>query len=363
MKFALRVLRPLDALPASAPVPEDAIWSNVTPAGTNLALEFGASGQPVVHPLHANKIYIGYDQDGIYESTDYGATFAKVSAVDSIVGEGAIWFLRFAPDGSGMFAGHGHDSAGGRHQKILKSIDDGRTWFEASADLGWQPYDIDFDPADSSHAIVTSHSPGDGDVYESFNMDLNNGGITLASMGDTGESNSGYAYFGLTAATILFVREDDDGGSGATKRATWNGSAWSAFSDVSTQGHWHGSFQPYVDRVNSLIYMATAAGIMRSSDDGATWPDLLLDLDVASVWGYGAVLVTGLSYALGQGGEFGPNIRISTNSGSSWANGPTVPAAMVNGPRSWTVTLNPAGQLVFICNCWCAGTYRVVVTV
>jgi hypothetical protein len=343
------------------PSPEATGWTNVTPGDASLALEFGASGHPVVHPSDPSKVYIGYDQQGIWESTDYGKTFTKVSAVSSIVEEGAIWFLRFAPDGSGLFAGHGHDTTGGRHQKILKSTDLGRTWFEGSADLGFQPYDICFDPDNASRAVLTSHTPDDGNVYLSTNMHLTDGSITCASIGDIAtESHSGYAIFGTSSNTVLWFREDDDGGADATKRNTFNGSVWSGWSSVSTLGHWHGSFDPYVDRVAGRIYVATAAGISISDDDGATFSSLLAGDDVASVHKRGAVIVAGLSYALGPGGEFGPNIRLSTNSGSSFST-EADPAGMDNGPRAWASTVNPAGQYAFICNCWCSGTHRLVV--
>jgi hypothetical protein len=342
------------------PEPETEGWTDVTPGDASLALDFGASGHPVVHPTQTNKIYIGYDQQGIWESTDYGKTFTKVSAGSSIVEEGAIWFLAISPDGSTMVAGHGHDTTGGRHQKLIVSNDLGRTWYEGSADLGFQPYDCVFDPEDSSRAIFTTHTAADGDVYLSENMHLTNGSIACTSIGDTGLSNSCYAFFGETAATIIAIAEDDDGGANQTRRATFSGT-WGSFAGVAARGHFHGSFDPYVDRVAGRIYLPSASGIDISDDDGATWSSLLGSVNLASVHKRGDVIMAGLSYALGPGGEFGPNIRRSVNAGASFTTD-TDPTGMDNGPRAWCSTVNPAGQYVFICNCWCSGTHRLVVT-
>jgi hypothetical protein len=365
MKWAMRVQGPNDSNAPAPPggTPEAEGWSNVTPGDASLLLEFGASGQPVVHPSDPSKVYIGYDQQGIWESTDYGkeGTFVRVSPLDSIVAEGAIWFLAISPDGSTMVAGHGHDTTNERHLKLIVSNDLGRTWYEGSGVLDFQPYDCKFDPDNSSRALFTSHSPGDGNVYLSENMHLTNGAITATSIGDTGLSNSGYAIFGLDGNTVLFFRDDDDDGAGDTLRKTWNGSAWSSWSAVGNIGHFHGSFDPYVDRVLGRIYVASASGISISDDDGATWSSLLGSVNLASVHKRGDVIMAGLSYALGPGGEFGPNIRRSVNAGASFTTD-TDPTGMDNGPRAWCSTVNPAGQYVFTCNCWCSGTHRLVVT-
>jgi hypothetical protein len=332
----------------------------VTPADANITSgtnNFGASGHPVVHPTQPNKAYIGYDGQGIWESTDYGKTFTNVSGTTNL--EGSIWFLAMAPDASYMIAGHGHDTTNGRHLKVIKSTDLGRTWFEGSGDLGFQPYGCDIDPSDVSRAIFTSHAPDDDGVYLSTNMHLNNGSITAANIGDNGTgATSPYAYFGLTADTVICNTDGDTTAANGTRRNTFNGSVWSGWSGVDSQRHFHGNHQLFADRGSSVLYNPGPGGIMRSTDDGETWAQVSATTSAALVR-IGNFWMAGRGYALGPGGSFDPELQDSTD-GTSWTDRST-PSGMDNGPRGMCATTNAAGQRVILVNCWCTGTWRYVV--
>jgi hypothetical protein len=337
--------------------PETEGWSDVTPADADLTAGgdcFGASGYPVVDPTNPARIWFGVDLQGIWMSSDYGATFSKVSEDDSIVENGKIWALAIAYDGSAMWAASG---AGSQFLDVLKStsLPLGQTWAKVATGIAFEPYGFNCSPTNANRLCATAHYPGGEDsVFESTN-----GGASWTNIGSTGSgSQSGYAYYGLTDATIIHVADGDTPAANSTKRATRSGSTWSAFAGVDNTSHYHGSHQLLVDRVNGLIWNPGPGGIKLSDDDGVTWTSVST-VPSASIAKSRARMLAGASYA--SQGSFNPRIQEATYpDGDTWTERTDEPAGMTNGPRAMCVTVNAAGQDVFILCNWTAPIYRFV---
>ena len=341
---------------APAAVPEASGWTNVTPADANVTTgddNFGASGHPVVDPTNPAVLYAGFDLQGIWRSVDYGKTWTKRNAVSSIVESGKIWCLAMAPDGSYLLACSGF---GSYFLSTLKSTNGGVTWTEASAANAHEAYAYEIDPASATHVIATSHTPTENtNWYESTNA-----GTTWTDRGSHGGTVSSYIYFGLTSATVLLVSDGDSEGGTGTRRATWNGSVWSAFTQVSNARHNHGSHHLYVDRTNGLIWNAHSGGIDLSDDDGVTWIEVDATIS-ASILRVGSLLLSGNSYATGGSLPGGPLLQTAPYPDGDTFTPQADPAGMTNGPRAMVGTLNPAGQRVIVTCNWRAGLWRYVV--
>jgi hypothetical protein len=333
--------------------PEAQGWFDVTPADANLTAGgdcFGASGHPRVDPTNPAVIYFGVDLQGIWRSTDYGKTFTKRSDVGSIVEGGKIWALAIAYDGSAMWAGSG---GGSQFLDCLKSTNGGVTWTKVATGLAFEPYSYDCSPTNANRLIATAHYPGgDDSVFESTD-----GGANWTNIGSTGAgSTSGYAYYGLTDATIIYVKDGDAPASNSTRRATRSGSTWSSFTGVDDSSHYHGSHQLFVDRANGLIWNPGPGGIKRSDDDGVTWSSVST-VPSASICRSRNKWLAGASYA--SQGSFDPKIQESSN-GTTFTERTDEPGAMINGPRAMCATVNPTGQDIFILCNWVAPVYRFV---
>lgn len=335
---------------------EVAGWTDETPSGLDLSGtsdHFGFSGHPVVDPSNAAILYAGCDKEGLFRSTDYGRTWAKRNTTTALDG-GKLWFLTIDSRGY-LYAGQGNNVTDAWNERVIRSTDGGVTFSAISADLNFEPYGCDVDPADDDHLIFTSHADSDGNIYES-----EDGGVTIARTINTAAGHSGYAYFGQTAATILHTSDGDTNGGSGTRRFTWNGSAWSAGTQVSNRRHYHGSHRMWVDRTNGVIYNPHPAGVDRSTDDGETWTQVSSLDGAASCIVAGGYAYAGKSYALGSG-TFGPAIqRAALPATSEWSL-QADPSGMGIGPRAMCTTTNEAGQTVIIACCWVEGLWRLVI--
>lgn len=337
-------------------------WTNVTPSSLSLDPN-GTSGGTgnnfgvnaiVVHPTQPNVLYVGAYYQGIWKSTDYGATWAKVSTgtnSDAFT-SGRPWSIAIAPDGGYMLSCSGYGKLG-----IYRSTDGGVNWSTTgAAGLDVSGIAISQAGGDGNHAVALNRT--NNHLLESVD-----GGLTWRDQGTAGADD---VFFFLDPGTLLAVGGGDNGSGQGTRRGVRSGTTWPwswSWTRVDNQQHWHGGHQIFVDPDNAgTIYNSGPFGVHRSTDSGRTWTSL------SSTWG-GVVIGTAKAlystadYALSSG-SFDPHLQTAARDGSGWAQQPA-PAAFTgrtgsqNGWHSAAVTYDGKNYILVGAN-WMGGITRLV---
>jgi hypothetical protein len=260
---------------------------------------------------HGATLYAG-TSNGVYQSINDGATWTPINT-----GLGFSWIYAMAaiPNGSGvtLFAG-----AGG----VLRSTDNGATW--TSVNNGVTNMSV--------YALTTAPNPGGGtDLYAGTGD-----GIFLSTNNGDSWTNVSFIYSRVQAlevtpsGAILAGTEADIYRSGNTGE-TWtdtNGSSIASALDFATNLHGTNGV--------SLFAGGSPTGVAKSTDDGATWfgsSNGLGDFDVNSV----AAVPNGSGGTNLLAGTYS-ELYISTDDGNNWG-----PAGLLTLTLDYTVTPNGAG--------------------
>jgi hypothetical protein len=334
------------------------VWQNVTPAGVDLAHDYGAQ-DVLVDPVRPSDLYAFVCRQGVWKSTDYGATWAHIST-----GAGAPALEKGRPWSAGidsnpcrdpntpptLYTFSGYGSLG-----FFRSNDGGVSWTrtEFPSIAGAYPqdgYTVDVDPNDGKHLIVGWH--GAAAMVES-----GDGGSTWRIVpGPKGDSV--YYFFintgdpATTRTTWLGIGE-----SGAMTRTTNSGATWSV---INTLQHGHGCSQIF-QAGGGVLYVAGSygtegGGIYRSTDYGATIKRVL-DTSANGVLGTPKNIYSTWAWANAGGAD--PSIqRSARGSGTAWT--PMAhPPGMSNGSKRATVTFDGTHYIIVSGN-WNAGIWRYI---
>ena len=253
----------------------DGPWEAIDPSCVKIrdfddpANNFGAQTIAVA-PSDPNVIMVGTNYQGVWRSTDRGDTWTRTSNVnqDGVDGcntfDGRNWALEIDPDDPDHILtanGYGCDGSG------WQSFDGGVTWndtmpaeFMKSINMSGV-YDIDFDPADSKHILMTFHDrweSGASGIAESTD-----GGHTWVAHQPRSTWGAGhYIHFLDNSDSWLLVTQED-----GLWRTTNRGADWEKVSDENMA---HGMNQMY-RAASGILYLTMADAIMKSTDEGASW--------------------------------------------------------------------------------------------
>jgi photosystem II stability/assembly factor-like uncharacterized protein len=269
-------------------------WENITPpqvsldpdAGTGAGKNFGTNSF-VIDPDDTATIYLGTSGQGIYKTTDCGATWAHVNTGRNgdVLDNGRQWAMLMDPTDPGvLFANSGYGPANG----IFKSTNGGVDWDQILPPdvaknfiFGGFVGGIAMDPTNHEHLILWPH----------FNC-----------CDDAGTCNDNC------------VLESEDSGGSWTRLDVNGGTAQEGYGmmivpDPSSPGnskHW--------------FLAETFGGLYETIDEGVTWHL------VANAKGYAYPSI----YVAPGGAYFVPaafNVIESTNGGSAWSEIPGSPGA------------------------------------
>jgi hypothetical protein len=338
-------------------------WTNVTPAGITLDPNGTAAG-PLnnygVQGVHADPsrpgtFYASVTYQGLWKSTDYGLTWSKVTVTSGPNPmDNARPNIDVASDGT-YIIGTALYPINGISNGAWKSTNGGQTWtrYTVGAANGDDMGRFAIHPTATNRVLGGPHSA----PYHMF--ESRDGGQTWTDQGAPGGATAASLAW-IDDNTVLAISDGDNGAGNGTWRGVRSGSVWPwswTWTYVSTQQHWHGDTQIYIDPSTRAIFTGGGFGVQRSTDNGLTWTTVS-STNSSSIVGTGAYLYATGNYATG--GSFGPYLMHAqrANGGASWV-ADTNPPAMNNGWLYAASGLQNSHYVVIGGN-WLAGIWRMV---
>jgi photosystem II stability/assembly factor-like uncharacterized protein len=244
-------------------------WQSANPSGmfyawTGSSHISGRTNSIAVNPVNTNIIYIGAAGGGIWKTTDAGSSWSPITDNLTSLACGAVTLDPSNP--STVYFGTGElnyslDSYYG--DGIYRSTDAGATWQKiATTSQGSRFSQIVVDPGNSS-IIYAAGSLG---VYKSTN-----GGSTWSSTGSG--SNANCLVMSPVNSAILYATVGGTGAN-TVKKSTDGGSTWTSLTTglPSTMYRTQLAIAPSNALViYASITIASGSAIYRSTDGGTTW--------------------------------------------------------------------------------------------
>jgi hypothetical protein len=236
-------------------------WKNVTPPVTN---GLGVL-EVLVDPLHPGTVYTSVDKRGIYKSTNCGDTWEMVNTGrnGSVLNSGQQWSMQIDPvDSRILYANNLYGSDLG----LFKTTNGGVDWdpmFPPGSEVAQTitrafTQEVSMDPTNNNHLAVSFHDNCSGAYAPMCMADTRDGGATWRLF--KGPANAWVENARpliIDSAALLYV----DGGT--VYYTSDNANAWK---NVGAGG----GHQLY-KAMNGFLYMGGNNGVIRSTDNGATW--------------------------------------------------------------------------------------------
>ena len=247
------------------------VWQEVTPAGVSMDYNAASQGNfgmqtVVVAPSDPRVVYVGTCFQGVWKSTDAGASWVMVSkgVNGAKVGSGKNWSLAVDPTNADVV----YATSGGGGEGLWKSTNGGVDWVQVYAESLWSStsmdvYSVAIDPADHNHLLLGFHQywgpqmDRDSGVAES-----KDGGVSWVVHSAAGPWGRGNYVFFVTSSRWLLASQD--AGYWVTSNS---GGSWKQVSSVPMT---HGGSQLYRAK-NGVLYVAALHELLRSTDGGLSW--------------------------------------------------------------------------------------------
>jgi hypothetical protein len=257
------------------PASQEGQWIQINPAVVSLdphnpEPNFG-NPSIAIDPTHSGTIYLGTNAQGIYKSTDFGDTWAKIDTGPGSAGidAGRTWAMAIDPfDSNSLWAASGYGAQG-----AWKSTDGGVSWTNmlppkspaVSAIATDDIYGIALDPFTPNHVLLSFHywwhGNGDSGILESTD-----GGDTWIVHNPAGGWGAGNTVWFLDTSQTWLVGSQ---GAGLWKTVD-SGQSWKqvATGDVSHGGIYALTIDP---NDHHHLVLAGFGPIYQSTDNGDSW--------------------------------------------------------------------------------------------
>ena len=364
----------LPAAPVSNPPPTTfGTWINVTPSGVNLTNALGCGNYGTqsaqVDPQHPSNVYTEFMCQGIWKSTDYGATWTGPinTGTNGATVSDCAGGITVGPGTSGGVPTLYESCIRGSGFGFWKSVDGGVNWtryFVAPSGSSRQDYYPPVvDPYDSNHLLMAGHE-------QDFLVESIDGGQTWANVsiasgmlenGGTGAIffiNTGNA--STTRGTWLWMAQQS-GGTYGTWRTGNNGGTWTK---VDNNEHPHGASQIYQPDNSGVVYMAGAYsalgwGVLRSGDYGQTWTHVGGTGNETVVFGTSKNVYAMFGFPVGPGGASDPTFEVAAQPGTGAWTAPGTPAGLTQGSGQMVV-VNDGTHNIIVGGMWNSGVWRYI---
>jgi hypothetical protein len=256
----------------------------------------------LVDPTRPNIVYVGTNYQGLYRSSDSGATWHKIDtgAGAIMVDGGRLWALALDPfNPNTLYAASGYGSGG-----PLKSTDGGISWSHTlpignatEQRLGTNDiYSVVLDPYTPNHLLASFHSKWSRGASDPGLIESADGGRTWTIHNPPAGSGWG------AEISVWFVNNSATWIVGSQNAGFWrttnSGTSWIQVSPNNMAAG--GVYSVYRDPTSGTLYAAYWDGIMKSVDNGASWTDFSAGLPpfatFETVASDGANLYTAPSY-------------------------------------------------------------------
>ena len=207
-------------------LPGAGTWQNISPPGSHYATTYTGVNAVVVRPDDPAIVYTGVDSNGIFKSTDCGATWALVNTGTNVaaMSSGRPWSMAIDPvTPDVMYAVEGYGTSG-----LWKSSNAGVDWEQiltpnitSAFYSAGQITGFSMDPGDHTHLVIESH---------------------------------GNCASGSTCA----AESSDSGG-------TWT------LIDMSAVGGWAEDSTVAIVNRTTWLYCGLFSGLFRTADEGVSW--------------------------------------------------------------------------------------------
>jgi fibronectin type 3 domain-containing protein len=332
--------------PVTTPPPTTSgTWINVTPAGVDLidTLTCGNFGVETVQadPAHPSNLYAMFHCQGIWRSTDYGATWSGPinTGSNGAATRDCAGGITIPPGSTASVPTIYEACIRGTGLGFWKSVDGGVNWttyFVAPSGASRQDYYPPVvDPYDPNHLVMAGHEMDylvesvDGGATWS-NVPLNSGMLENGGTGEVFFIDTGSAT--TTRGTWLWIAQTS-GGIYGTWRTSNSGAAWV---QVDKNEHPHGAGQIYQPDSSGSVYMAGAYstlgwGVLRSVDYGVSWTHVGPVTSETVVVGTAKNIYAMYGWSVGPGQSLSAAFQLATQPGTgTWAT-PGIPAGLAQG--------------------------------
>jgi photosystem II stability/assembly factor-like uncharacterized protein len=241
-------------------------WENITPAGVTKGLAIA------IDPQDTATVYYGTAQQGLYKTTDCGATWTKFNTLPGgTLDQGMEGSIAIDPVDRSIYLDNRYGNMG-----VFKSTNGGQDFAQvlppdiaqAFVDGGMVEW-IAIDPTDHLHVLVTPHFSCMGSAGPNCALETKDGGQTWTVLPSTPPSGELGGQVMLDSTNWLWA--DQGGGPQGLWRSSNAGGG--AAGGGWGQPVYTGGVYPYLVRgPDGTFYMpGQNSGVIESSDRGITW--------------------------------------------------------------------------------------------
>jgi hypothetical protein len=365
----------VSVVPAVPPPPPTNIgsWVNVTPSNANPNSSFSCSNFGTetvqVDPAHPGHLYTQFNCQGIWKSTDYGATWSGPinTGTNGAATRDCAGGITISPTSTASVPTIYQSCIRGSGTGFWKSVDGGVNWtryFVPPSGTSRQDYYPPVvNPYDQNHLLMAGHemdylveSIDGGQTWT--NVHLEGGMMVGAGTAAIFFINTGNA--SSTRGTWLWMAQQS-GGVFGTWRTVNRGTNWVK---VEKNEHPHGSAQIYQPDNNGVVYMAGAYstlgwGVLKSTDYGQTWTHVGRGVNATVVVGTSKNLYSMFGYPVGIGGTNDIAFQVGAQPGTGVWTAIGNPPGMAQGPAQIAV-VNDGTRTILVGAMWNSGLWRYI---